>query len=170
MKTLVILRHAKSSWADPGTADFDRPLNTRGRGAAKAVGRELKARLPSIDAVIASPAARVRETLDRLQSTYGALPPLRFEQSLYLAEPETIMGMVEALHDDVRCALVAGHNPGLHDLVLALSEPSDPLRDELVQNLPTGAAVVLGLPVTEWRDVRFGTAGIEALILPRNLS
>ncbi len=169
MKTLIILRHAKSSWADVGAADFDRPLNKRGRGAAEAVARELKARLPAIDAVLASPAARVRETLDRLQATYGALPPVRFEQSLYLAEPDAIMRLVQTLANELQTALVVGHNPGLHSLVLALSEPNDRLRAELVTNLPTGAAAVLELPVTEWSDVRLGTAGIAALILPRNL-
>ena len=167
MKRLAILRHAKSSWDDADADDFDRPLNERGRRSTKVIGPALKQRVSRFDAVIASPAARVRETLDLLQSSYGELPAARFDEALYGADVSVLMSVVRAFDEDVEIALLAGHNPGLHELILALAGPQ-PLRQALVPRFPTGAVALLTLPIVSWGDLRRGTADISAVILPRN--
>jgi phosphohistidine phosphatase len=114
MKRLTILRHAKSSWDRPDADDFDRPLNDRGRKAAVRMGHELKHRELRFDVALASPAVRVRETLDGLAKGDGEFAPdIRFDQSLYLADAATLLDRVKALSDDVRAPLLVGHNPGL---------------------------------------------------------
>lgn len=89
MTVLSLLRHAKSSWDDAAASDFDRPLNDRGRKAAERMGRELAQREMRFDHVLASPAARVRETLELLADGYGALPEIHFDQRIYAASERT---------------------------------------------------------------------------------
>src|SRR6476661_3048412 len=100
MKSLAILRHAKSSWDEPGLADFNRPLNERGWKAARRAGRELKDRHIGFDLCIASTAARVRETLDGLIESYGNPDfETRFEPSIYEATSATLLEIVRGLPD-----------------------------------------------------------------------
>ena len=168
MKTLAVLRHAKSSWDNPSLADFDRPLNARGRKAAKAVGKEIKPRIRSFDLVLSSPAIRARETLERFEASYGTLPPARFEPDIYMASPQTLLRMLRLLGDKEETVLLVGHNPGLQELVLELTAPNDSLREH-VDKFPTGAVALLEIPISHWRDVKCGTAEILDLIFPRNL-
>lgn len=167
MKQLTILRHAKSSWDDPQLDDFDRPLNTRGRQAAEAVGGELSRRGVRFDHVVASPAVRVRETLNLLAQGFGSLPPARFERDIYGASVTTLLQQVWALPDAYGSALLAGHNPGLGQLVLALADAASPLRERIADKYPTGAAAVLRFSADRWKDAGDGT--IAELILPREL-
>lgn len=170
MITLGILRHAKSSWDDIGARDFDRPLNDRGRLAAERVGRELKRRGAKFDHIVASPAARVRETLDLLRDGYGALPEVRFDDSLYGASERHLFATIKALPADVRAPLIVGHNPGLHSLVLALtSDDQQGLRRRIAPKYPTGAFAAIDLPASRWSGVRSGAGRLRDLILPREL-
>ncbi len=104
MKRLTLLRHAKSSWDAPGLQDFDRPLNKRGREAARLVGRELSRRKLRFDLVLASPAMRVRETLEELADGFGSALDIRFEPRIYLADPDTLLDLVRGLSDGHRVA------------------------------------------------------------------
>ena len=92
MKTLTLLRHAKSGWDDPALSDFDRPLNARGRSAARAMGHEMRALGLGWDRIVASPAARVTETIDGLAESYGPLAPV-YDEAVYLASIETLLDM-----------------------------------------------------------------------------
>jgi phosphohistidine phosphatase len=169
MKRLTILRHAKSSWDEPNRDDFDRPLNERGWKAARRIGRELKRRGMRFDCALASTAARVRETLDGLAQGYGDLPfPVRFEQRLYLAELGTLMELIRDLPVDAGEALIAGHNPGLHQLVLELSGGGR-LRSRAAEKFPTAAVAVIELAAGDWRDVTAGSGTLSDLILPKEL-
>lgn len=87
MKVLSLLRHAKSGWDDPALADFDRPLNARGREAARAMGRAMRALGLGYDRILASPAARVTGTIDELGESYGPIQPV-YDERIYLAPPE----------------------------------------------------------------------------------
>lgn len=165
---LSILRHAKSSWDEAGASDFDRPLNDRGRKAAERVGRELKLRAIRFDHVLASPAARVRETLERLACGYGALPPVQFEERLYAADEKTLLALIMALPGTVHAPLLVGHNPGLHELLLGLSGDSD-LRRRVAEKFPTAAFAALELPAVRWCELGSETGRLQALILPREL-
>ena len=170
MTRLTVLRHAKSNWGEPNLDDHDRPLNGRGLKAARRMGRELKHRDLHFDFVLASTAARVRETIDALQEQYDFAAPIRFAPRLYLASAETLLELIREFAEDVRAPLVVGHNPGLEQLVVELSnDDRHGLRGRIGEGLPTAALAAVELPVGEWAQVQPGSAQIVELILPREL-
>lgn len=171
MKTLILLRHAKSGWNDPVARDFDRPLNAKGERAAATVGRRLRDEGIGFDRVVASPAVRVRETLDHLWQGYGRVPDVRFEPGLYLASAGTLLDTAQGTPDAVDRLLLVAHAPGLEDLVLDLvpDDPADRLRDDVEEKFPTASVAVLRLPVDRWQDMRAGTATLARFVRPRDL-
>ena len=169
MKRLTVLRHAKSSWEQPNADDFDRPLNERGWKAARRVGRELRHRKMSFDLCFASPAARVRETLDGLAQGYGDFDfPVRFERQVYMATVASLLQLAQDIDSAAKAPLIVGHNPGLHGLVLALTSGSK-LRNRIEAKFPTAALAVIHLPVDRWREVKEGGGELAELILPKEL-
>jgi phosphohistidine phosphatase len=169
MKRLTLLRHAKSDWGDPSLKDFDRPLNDRGWKSARRMGRELSKRGMEFDLVVASPAARVRETIDGLTEKLKLNVEIRFEPRMYGATADELMGIVRGLPETARSPLLVGHNPGFHQFVLELAAAGDKLRDRVAHNLPTAALVQVGLPANRWTEVESGSGEIAALILPKEL-
>jgi phosphohistidine phosphatase len=167
MKTLTLLRHAKSGWDDPSLSDFARPLNARGRGAARAIGREMRALGLAYDRIVASPAARVTETIDGLAESYGPLAPV-YDECIYLASLETLLGIVRATDDHCAALLVVGHNPGMERLALLLSR-GGPLHDEVALKYPTGALAEIAFPVDHWRDVAESGGTLARFLRPRDL-
>src|SRR3546814_1190050 len=121
LKTLTILRHAKSGWDAPVERDFDRPINARGRRGAELIGQYLKRQGLAVDRIVASPAVRVVETLDIFRPAAGldALEP-HWDRRIYLASAATLLDVIREAGRDARHLLIAGHNPGLEDLVLML--------------------------------------------------
>lgn len=171
MRKLTLLRHGKSSWDAQGLNDFDRPLNQRGREAARLVGRELRRRKMRFDLVLASPAIRVRETLEELADGFGSALDIRFEPRIYLADPDTLLDLVRSLPDEIESPLLVGHNPGLHELALQLSADDDQgLRSRIVGKYPTGALAGIELPPTHWSEAGEEPGTISTLILPRDLA
>jgi phosphohistidine phosphatase len=169
MKSLTLLRHAKSGWDDPVTRDFDRPLNPRGRRAARTVGAEMKAQGLGFDLVLASPARRVTETLEEVAAGYGAIVP-RYDERLYLAPAAILLDIVRHAPDGVDRLLVVGHNPGMEELALRLARrDSDSLRGEVEIKYPTGTMAEIELPVERWAEVREGAGRIVRFIRPRDL-
>jgi phosphohistidine phosphatase len=170
MKRLAVLRHAKSSWGDPRLDDINRPLNERGWKAARRIGRELKHRRMRFDLVLASPAARVRETIDGLQQEFDFEAPIQFEPLIYEATEETLLELVRGLPDTVSAPLCVGHNPGLERLIVGLTrDDREGLRDRIAGKYPTAALAVIELPAKRWKDVRPGSGEVIDLILPREL-
>jgi phosphohistidine phosphatase len=169
MKTLFLLRHAKSDWAGPALSDFERRLNARGRRAARAMGSELRKRGLAADRILASPAARVVETLTGLAEGYGGRMAVDYDEQLYLATPETLLDFVHAADDAHDRLLIVGHNPGLERLALRLTVPGDP-RVAVAEKYPTGALARIGLPVARWRDVAPGGGVLELFLRPRDLA
>jgi phosphohistidine phosphatase len=167
MKSLSLLRHAKSGWDAP-VRDFDRPLNARGRKAARAMGREMKRLGLGFDLVLASPAARVTETLTELAQGYGGAVATDFDEHIYLASPETLIEIVRAADDTHERLLVAGHNPGMEQLALLLAA-GGALRDRIAVKYPTGALAELRFDGPSWREVAAGTGRLERFIRPRDL-
>jgi len=168
MKTLKLLRHAKSCWDDAATRDFDRPLNQRGRRAAQTVGREMRSLGLRFDQVIASPAVRVVETLREVEEGYGE--PLRpdFDRRVYLASAETLLDLVHSARDDGSALLLVGHNPGLENLAIQLGA-GGPLEAEIAIKYPTATLTEISFPVERWADVRVGGGTITRFIRPRDL-
>ncbi len=174
MKTLTLLRHAKSGYDDPLLRDFDRPLNDRGRRAAVTIGRWLRAAqdrgdMPDFDHVAASPAVRVRQTIDGIEEGLrGRLAPI-YEKRIYLASSATLVELVAGFADYHTHAVLIGHNPGLEDLLLELVPPGDRLRDEVEIKYPTATLARLDLAIDRWAQIDGGIGQLVQFIRPRDL-
>lgn len=172
MKTLLLLRHAKSSWDDPALDDFDRPLNPRGRKAAPRVGAWIGERGLVPDRVLCSAARRALESWERAAPALAVdpLPPVEVVHGLYLAEPRRILALVRAQPDDVDSLLVVGHNPGFEDLARGLAVAGDPeALAGLAAGFPTAGLAVFRFPVDRWEEVGPGVGRLEAFVRPREL-
>lgn len=168
MKTLMLLRHAKSSWGDPQLPDHDRPLNARGRDAAARLSRHFARTAATPTLVLCSTAQRARETLERLAPGLDPPPPVRFEPGLYLAEPQRMMELLRALPDEADPVLLIGHNPGIAALANQLVHGGERvMRAALALKYPTGALAVIETAATRWRDLGPGT--LVEFTLPRDL-
>ncbi|AKM06748.1 SixA phosphatase family protein [Pelagerythrobacter marensis] len=167
MKILGLLRHAKSEWDDVGKRDFDRGLNHRGRKGARLIGRHIADHGTDWETVLASPAERVRRTLE------AALPQAEpvFDKRLYLAEGETILDVVREHGGSAQSVLVAGHNPGLQETLFALVPPSaeDRLFDEAATKYPTATFAVFELDIDDWADLRPDCGRLVHFTRPRDL-
>ena len=162
MRTLILMRHAKSDWNSPQLADHDRPLNARGRRAAPLMARHLLGMGTRTDVILASSALRVQETLTLLQSEWEPQATVWTVPNLYLASPQEIIRQVEALHDDWHRAMVIGHNPGLSLLASQLS--GEPME------LPTAAIALFTSTSNGWTGaLTSATWTLEALWKPRDL-
>lgn len=168
MKTLTVLRHAKSTWDDPVARDFDRPLNRRGRKAARTIGREMQSLGLRFDRVLASPAVRVVETLADVGEGYGQALAPEFDKRVYLASAETLLEFVQGAADEVAALLLVAHNPGLENLVLLLAGEGA-LRSEVLVKYPTATLAEISLPVDHWSEVREGIGTLARFIRPRDL-
>ena len=167
MKRLLLLRHAKSSWNDPGLADHERSLAPRGRKAAKLLGRWLDEHGVQPELVVCSSATRAQQTLAVVAAALGD-PPSSIEDALYAASADALLARARALPNDASSVLFVGHNPGLAELCLLLARPGERLN-RVAENLPTGALAVLELDVDVWRAVEPGVAELVELVLPREL-
>lgn len=167
MKVLGLLRHAKSDWGQSDKRDFDRGLNERGRRGARIIGDHIRARGIRWDRLIASPAQRVRITLAE------ALPEheVEWDERLYLAGTDTIMDVVRETGDEAEAVLIAGHNPGLGDMLFELVGPKNEnaLFDEAKVKFPTAAFAVYELDIDSWSDLRGGCGALVHFARPRDL-
>lgn len=172
MKTLTILRHAKSGWDVQVERDFDRPINKRGRRGAEIIGQWLKRQKFPVDRIIASPAVRVTETLDIFQPAAGleSIEP-HWDRRVYLASAATLIDVIRDTGRDAGNLLISGHNPGLEDLILMLVPESadDELRAKVEEKLPTSALARLELDIADWHDLDTGIARFATFIRPRDL-
>ena len=166
MKRLYLLRHAKSSWDDPSIPDRERPLNPRGRRAAKAMAGHFREQRIEPRVVLCSPAVRTRETLARIEPALGR-PRVRIEAGLYGAGVGTLLALLLALPDTEDSILVIGHNPGLQDLVVYLARPA-PARDDVEAKFPTAALATLTY-TGRWSGLGAETADLVAYVRPRDL-
>lgn len=162
MKTLWILRHAKSSWDDVGLPDHERPLAPRGRKASKRVSRFAEASGVRPQLVLCSTALRARDTLARVLPGLGE-PAVEQQRTIYLASADTLLALLRRVGPDVESVMLVGHNPGLHDLVCALAPPGP-------EALPTGALAEVRLEIEAWSEIAPGSGLLARLTLPRELA
>lgn len=150
---LTLLRHAKSSWADPALDDFDRPLSKRGRRDAREMGRRLAARCVCPGCILTSPAQRARKTAGKVAKALGLRKrAIRRVSELYLAGPETMREVLAALDPGCRDVLLVAHNPGLTEFLNALADGGG------VDNVPTAGAARLRLHGMDWSEALEGPA------------
>jgi phosphohistidine phosphatase len=171
MKRLILLRHAKSSWDDPVKRDFDRPLNAKGKRAAQLMGEHMQEEGVMFDAVIASPAIRVVETLESVAKGYGEKIDPDWDRRAYLASNMTLLDIVHEASDDQDALILAGHNSGLEDLVLLLVPDSkgDTARAAVEEKFPTCALAEMEFDVDSWADLAPGTGTLLRYVRPRDL-
>lgn len=170
MKTLSLLRHAKSSWDDPVERDFDRPLNGRGHRAARRMGEWLKQNDVRFDAVIASPALRVRQTIEGVEAGLAARLRPDFDKRIYMASAALLFDVVRDTPEGVGHLLLVGHNPGLEDmLLLATRGDRSKLRKEAELKYPTATFATIRLPVGHWAKIEEGGSRLVAFVRPRDL-
>ena len=171
MRTLSLLRHAKSSWDDERLADFDRPLARRGLEAAPHMGAYMRRLGLRPDLITCSPARRTRQTLE-LATPEARLKdvPVQLSPDIYEAEPDTLLAHLARVPAQVAHILLIGHNPGLQELVLLLAgESLAPEFASLAQKLPTGALVVIELPIDDWSEIGPGCGRVTHFMSPRDL-
>lgn len=161
MKTLLLLRHAKSSWKDNDAKDFDRPLNQRGLKAAPVIGRLIRKRKLQPDLVISSPAERARQTIQLVLEAAGLKAELRYDERIYEASAARLFEIVSQIDDEAAVVMMVGHNPGFEELVEALT--GEPL------SLPTAALACIELDIEKWSKVRSGANQLSWLVKPKEL-
>jgi phosphohistidine phosphatase len=164
MKQLLLLRHAKSSWDEPGLADLERPLARRGRRASELIAEHLRAQRIKPQLVLCSPSRRTRETLERIGLDDS---DQRIEDDLYAASAEELLGVLTGLADDIDSAMLIGHNPGIQDLALRLAG-SSPEVTRLRRKFPTAALATLEFE-GGWHELAPGSAELVAFVRPKDL-
>ena len=147
MKRLVVIRHAKSSWKDPGARDFDRPLNKRGKADAPEMGRRLAQRSLVPDRLLSSPAKRAIRTAEIIAGAIG-FPVERITRvdQLYGAGVADLVGILQGLDDAEETVCLVGHNPGLTDLVNFVGSV-------FLDNLPTCGLFCVDFEISSWKDM-----------------
>ncbi len=164
MKTLHLLRHAKSAWDEPVESDRERGLNKRGRRDAPRMGAALAAELEP-QALAVSPARRAQLTLAGLTEGWPALRELEHEtvEELYTFDVDDLVDWLQTQPEPRACRFLLGHNPAMTDLVNWLS------GEEVLENLPTAAYARLQLNIDQWAQLAPACGRLERLILPREL-
>jgi phosphohistidine phosphatase len=160
MKTLFLLRHAKSSWKEADISDFDRPLNERGRRAAPFMGRLLRKRGFCPDLIVSSPAKRAHNTAKLVQEAGEFNVPLLFDDRIYEASTSTLLYVASETDDAVNSLMLLGHNPGIEGLIRILTGQAEPM--------PTATVAVIDLAMDVWKDIASGRGTLRAIIRPRD--
>ena len=164
MKTLLVLRHAKSSWSDSALGDHERPLNKRGQRDGPRMGKLVREHGLIPDVIISSDAVRARLTAEAVVEAAGYAGHVRCEAALYAAGPADILAVLRTVTETMAgTVMIVGHNPGLEELVAQLTgeEP----------DLPTAALAQIVLPIERWRDLRESTRGrLLGLWRPKELA
>jgi phosphohistidine phosphatase len=164
MKTLHLLRHAKSSWDQPHLSDRERGLNKRGKRDAPRMGEALSRRMAPMSIAV-SPARRAQLTLEGLCEGWAALGELSHDtdEDLYTFSSGDLFDWIAQQDESQRALFVISHNPALTDLVNTL------VGDYVLDNLPTAGYVQLALEIDHWRDLRQGCAVVEYSVFPKQL-
>lgn len=161
MKTLLLLRHAKSSWDEPSLRDFDRPLAGRGKRDAPRIGRALAERGPLPDLIVSSPAARTRATIKAVRTAALLEADLQFEDIVYGASSAELIKLIRRLPAEKNCVMIVGHNPGLEDLVTRLTK--------MPARMPTAALACVEFKEGGWEDIEDGEGNLAWLLTPKDL-
>ena len=170
MRRIFLLRHAKSSWGDADLSDFDRPLNGRGRKAARLMADYLERSAIRPSLILCSAARRTQSTLELLDKAVEGVPA-SIEQGLYLASRHDLMARLRKLDDHLESVLVIAHNPGIERLAEALSEGqgAPEALDGLGRKYPTGTLAVLESHAAHWAEIEAGTCRLTAFVRPKDL-
>ncbi len=162
MKTLLVFRHAKSSWGGDAIDDHDRPLNKRGKQTAPRMGQWIAEQNAAPDLILSSTAKRARSTVKRAAKAMAYTGDIHYDRSLYLAPPGAYFQAIRTHAQAHARVMIVGHNPGLANLVEAMTG--------VARAFPTAALAVIRLPIESWQELQDDTTGeLLHLWLPREL-
>ena len=161
MKTLLLMRHAKSSWKEKELPDHDRPLKKRGRKDITNMAKVLKKKELVPDLILSSAAVRAKDTATLLIEKLNYKGELELLENFYMAEPETYLQKITTVADDVKKLMIVGHNPGIEGLAMTFSDK--------ISSLPTGSIARITLPIKKWSEITAETEGeINHVWLPED--
>lgn len=161
MKTLYILRHAKSSWDNRDLSDFERPLNERGLKDAPLMGRVIKENQFTPDVILSSPAKRARQTAESVKEAAGIESEICFDERIYEASPARLLEVITDQNQKADSILLIGHNPGLEGLIRFLTGKIEPM--------PTAALAVVDLSIEQWSELNSSSGNLRILIRPKEV-
>jgi phosphohistidine phosphatase len=164
MKTLCLVRHAKSSWDEPDLTDIERPLNERGKKDIPRMGKKLKEKRVFPDIMLSSPARRAHETCRGIAKVLD-FPPEKIilDKRLYHADKDQILKIIQEvkdLNDDEEVVMIFGHNPGLTDF-------ANSLLGQAINNVPTCGVIRAAINVKSWKDVKYGSGEMKDFDFPK---
>lgn len=158
MKTLYILRHAKSSWNDQSLSDFERPLNERGLRTAPFIGKLMNERELVPGAIVSSPAMRAKQTAELVREAGGFEREITFNERIYEASVGTLVSVIAEFDDNNDSALLVGHNPGAEGLIYYLTGKIAPM--------PTAGLAIVELNIESWSEAD-GGGTLKQVIRPK---
>jgi phosphohistidine phosphatase len=159
MKTLLLLRHAKSSSNEADVKDFDRPLNARGLKTAPHIGKLIRKRKLQLDLVLSSPAERARQTTTMVLEAARLNTDLRYDERIYEASAARLFEIVSQIEDSAGVVMLVGHNPGFEELLETLTGEAHPMS--------TAALACIELDVDKWSKLRASSGRLEWLVEPK---
>ena len=161
MKTIYLLRHAKSDWANADLNDYDRPLNKRGKNDAPEMGKKLKELYVIPELIISSPAKRTRQTIKKIcEKINYPFNNIIFDESVYLSSLKNLITLVNAIDDNYKTVLLVGHNPGITML-------NNYLTEDYIDNIPTCGFVEINMEIDHWNEIIQGVGIKKYFIYPR---
>jgi phosphohistidine phosphatase len=167
-RTVILLRHGKSSWSDSTLADIDRPLAPRGERASRKLAKYIRRKRIRPALVLCSPALRTRQTLEAVEASLGKRCVVEIVPQLYAASEHELLERLQALPEPARSVMLIGHNPGLQDLALVLASRG-PYLPQLEEKFPTGALATLVVRSASWSALGPGEAELVDYVVPRQL-
>lgn len=164
MKTLYLLRHAKSSWDDPELKDFERPVNKRGLRDVPVIAGRFLARSPGLGCIMCSPAVRARTTAQLMAENINfPVSNILSNPELYFAGTGMLLKAARSLDEHCEAAMLIGHNP-------AITEFANLMTGSDIANIPTCGMVGLRIPQNSWQDIEPGSAELEFFDYPKRSS
>ncbi len=160
MKTIYLIRHAKSDWSNAFLDDFDRDLNKRGKKSITIMAKVLKEKKIKPDIIISSPAKRTKSTIERLLKKLEFKEKITYLNKLYLADSEAILSIIKNIDNKYDSVFIIGHNPGLTDFVNLMTNVN-------INNIPTLGIIEMKCESEEWRDCKYHKAKVEFFIYPK---
>jgi phosphohistidine phosphatase len=161
MKTLLLLRHAKSSRDDPGLRDFDRPLNDRGKSDAKLIGDYFGKKKIAVNAIVSSPAKRAQRTAEIFAQAAGLTNEIGFDERIYEASTQQLLRVVSDIESTHESVLLVGHNPGFEDLLTSLTDRTG--------RMPTASLASIELDINNWDEIAPRCGELSWFITPKDL-
>ena len=160
MKTLFIMRHAKSSWDDASLSDFERPLNGRGLKAAPFMGELMRKKVFRPSIILSSPAMRAKQTSELVKESSGLAVGIKFDRHIYEASPQALRHAIAELDDAFTSAMLVGHNPGIEGFIRFLTGQIEPM--------PTAALAVIELDIENWSNIDHSCGVLKSVFRPKD--